>query len=121
MDPLTLWLLNGERGLSTEAMVRHITGAPLPPGISPCVLWHPRDPDDLRRCRLLVEQVPQIAEGLDHMRTASPTWALIVDHWADLCRVMDEEAPNWRQLGCREKAPRTYRALVQIRLGEVPF
>ena len=123
MDALTLWLLNGEGGIggiASETMVRHIMNAPWPPGVPPNSPSFPWDSGDLRRCRLLVEQVPQIAEGLERMRTASPIWARIIDHWADLCRVMDEEAPDWREPYSGERAPRTNRMLMLIRRGEVP-
>jgi hypothetical protein len=99
-DPLTLWLLTGERGLSSEAMVRHLTGS------GSGRPDHPYDPADLRRCRLLVERVPAIARDLANMRTASPTWARIIDHWDELCSLMDSESPNWRK--GRGNAPKTY-------------
>ncbi len=105
-DALTVWFMNGERGLSSNAMVAHIMGMG---GTAD----HPYDPDDLRRCRLLVEQVPVIAALLPHMATCSPVWARIVAHWDELCRLMDAEAPDWRRR--RGSAPQTYALLQKLR------
>jgi hypothetical protein len=107
-DALTVWFLNGERGLSSNAMVAHIMGLG---GTAD----HPYDPDDLRRCRLLVERVPVIGAFLPRMATCSPVWARIVVHWDELCSLMDAEAPDWRK--GRGSAPKT-RALLQ-KLREV--
>lgn len=105
-DALTVWLLNGERGLSGNAMVGHITGVG-------GATNHPLDPDDLRRCRLLVEQVPVIRAFLPRMATCSPVWARIVAHWDELCSLMDAEAPDWRK--GRGSAPQTYALLQKLR------
>jgi hypothetical protein len=106
VNALTLWLLNGERGLSSNAMVAHIMGMG---GTAD----HPYDPDDLRRCRLLVEQVPLIAGCLPSMASCSPVWANIISHWDELCSLMDVEAPEWRQ--GNGGAPQTYALLRKLR------
>jgi hypothetical protein len=105
-DALTRWLLKGERGLSSNAMVAHIMGMG---GTAD----HPYDPDDLRRCRLLVEQVPVIKICLPSMASCSPVWARIVAHWDELCSLMDAEAPDWRSR--RGSAPKTYALLQKLR------
>ena len=51
---------------------------------------------DLRRCRLLMERVPEIAERFPRMASHSLEWAALVARWDALCRMMDEEAPKWR-------------------------
>jgi hypothetical protein len=73
---------------------------------------HPRDPDDLRRCRLLVEQVPMIKACLPNMASCSSVWARIVAQWNELCSLMDAEAPDWRS--GRGSAPKTYALLVRL-------
>jgi len=108
-DPLIVWLLNGEKGLSSKAMVAHIMGMG---GTAD----HPYDPDDLRRCRLLVEQVPVIGALLPRMATCSPVWARIIAHWDELCSLMDSEAPDWRK--GRGLAPKTYALLQKLREGK---
>jgi hypothetical protein len=105
-DPLFRWLMHGQRGLSSEAMVAYITGT----GGS---ADHPYDPSDLGRCRLLVEQVPIIRMNLKRMADCSPVWAQIIAHWDELCSLMDEEAPEWRRgVG---GAPMCYALLRQCR------
>jgi hypothetical protein len=100
------WLINGERGLSSMAMVAHITGHGGDRS-------HPLDPDDLRRCRLLVESVPLIRHNLQKMADCSPTWARIIAVWVELCNTMDAEAPHWRQ--GTGSAPETYALLKRCR------
>jgi hypothetical protein len=92
-DALILWLANGERGISSNTMVTHLTGINAVGDSSPS---HPRDPADLRRCRLLMERVPEIAERFPRMASHSLEWAALVARWDALCRMMDEEAPKWR-------------------------
>ena len=101
---LMRWVINGERGLSSMAMVAHITGYGGDHS-------HPLDTDDLRRCRLLVEAVPLIRYNLHKMTDCSSTWARIIANWDELCALMDSEAPNWRQAS--GSAPQTY-ALLQL-------
>lgn len=56
------WLLRGERGSSSEAMFAVLTG--LSKGNERA---YPSDPDDLRRCRLLLEHVPELAPRIGAM------------------------------------------------------
>jgi hypothetical protein len=112
MSPaLANWLSFGERGASSNAIVEQLTGLPT------CRRFgspfdHPHDPDDLRRCRLLLEAVPEIAQQFHKMAAASPTWALLVQHWAELCRLMDQEAPAWRS--GHGRAPATFELMQQL-------
>ena len=99
---LMRWLVNGERGLSSMAMVAHITRHG-----GDCS--HPLDTADLRRCRLLVESVPLIRYNLHRMADCSPIWARIVAVWVELCALMDSESPHWRE--GTGTAPQTYALL----------
>lgn len=81
------WLANGKRGLSSEAIVEHLTGIPVGGrAYAPRRgrLDHPCDAGDLRRCVELLDRVPEARESLDKMRTASAAWAVLVDHWDEL-------------------------------------
>lgn len=103
------WLRTGERGLSSEAIFERLTGIPLG---SRWLAVYPLDSWDLRRCRLLLEVVPAFRDRLGEMAGACPVWARIVAGWDELCALMDEEAPSWRD---GQWAPRTYdlmRALI---------
>jgi hypothetical protein len=90
---LMLWLANGERGASSDTIVQHITGLPANDGD----IDHPWDPGDLKRCRKLLEAVPALVPYMPRMRNASPVWAALVDHWQELCDLMDTESPDWRK------------------------
>lgn len=108
------WLLRGERGVSSEAIASHMTGIPFGGrSMSP-----PSDPSDLRRCRLLLERVPEFAPRVNEMATVGKGWAAIIAIWNDLCRTMDEESPYWRDM--RGKAPKTYEMMSMALYGEPP-
>lgn len=107
------WLASGERGLSSETIFQHILRIKVLNGERNA---HPWDPDDLRRCRLLLEQVPELAIRFEEMRTCSAVWRRLVDHWAELCRLMDEECGGWPpKLGSR--APQTYALMERLTRG----
>ena len=111
-EAATRWLASGERGLSSETIFEHLTGVQvLKDHWRSYGLHTPSDPADLRRCRLLLERVPELVPLFHKMSTASKEWAALVKNWADLCATMDAEAPNWRTKG--EAAPKTYELIQQ--------
>lgn len=111
-EAATRWLASGERGLSSETIFEHLTGVQVLKDHWRSYGPHtPSDPADLRRCRLLLEQVPELVPLFHKMSTASKEWAALVKNWAELCTTMDAEAPNWRTKG--EAAPKTYELIKQ--------
>lgn len=107
-EALVNWLACGQRGISSDAIVQHLTGIQ-------AARWagsHPHDPSDLGRCRLLLEQVPELAPRIGETAVVSPAWRVLVEHWDDLCSLMDEEAPQWRDQ--RGNAPRTYSRMREL-------
>ncbi|WP_199028818.1 hypothetical protein [Ralstonia sp. ASV6] len=101
------WLATGDRGASSDAMFARFTG------IGTRTTACPVDPSDFRRCRLLIERVPEFASLLPAMRDVSGEWAVLVDRWEELCALMDSETPEWR--AGRGDAHKTYAALKAIR------
>ncbi len=99
------WLAIGEQGRSSLSMAQRLLGIAVP-GSSLNDIHHPHDTDDLRRCRLLLEQCPELQPHLVKMAGASEVWARLVGEWDALCALMDEESPEWRTGGGR--ASRTY-------------
>lgn len=93
-DAAVEWLKTGERGVSTEAIFAHMTGFPLSDW--PVHATGPSDPPDLRRCRLLLEAVPEFAARFAEMAALNERWAWLVPNWDRLCALMDTEAPQWR-------------------------
>lgn len=107
----TAWLADGERGVSSNTIFEHLTG------ISAVGKWgggYPRDPGDFRRCRLLLERVPELVPLLPRMAEVSPVWAALVAGWDSLCATMDAECPYWRT-GRGGSAPKTYEMMRAIR------
>lgn len=92
-EAATRWLANGERGVSSNTIFAHLTG------VNANDSWngHPYDADDFRRCRLLLEQVPELDPLLPQMAEVSAQWKDLVYLWQDICGAMDRESPGWRE------------------------
>lgn len=107
------WLASGERGLSSEFMFQHLTGIQTLRDHWADEPRHPSDPADLRRCRLLLEQVPELQAKLPLMAKASRPWAALIASWEQICATMDEETPQWRVPRCGQRASKTYDLIKQ--------
>ena len=86
------WLANGERGISSEAIAETITGVQ-------CSRWmgfsnHPVDPDDFKRCELLLRQVPALRLRLHEMEAASAQWARLIGRWQEIVTTLETEIPG---------------------------
>jgi hypothetical protein len=106
------WLASGERGTSSNTIFTILTGVDALDGWSPS---YPVDPSDFRRCRLLLEQCPEVAEQFPRMASASKMWAALVRDWNAICAAMNKEMPDWRDPK-RGAAPETYR-LIKLATG----
>lgn len=105
------WLANGERGMSSEALFFRLTGMD---GSGFDRTAHPYDPDDFRRCRLMLEACPELLIKLQDAADLSPQWAALIDCWATLYETMDAETPNWRSPhGDGQFAHKTYSLIKQ--------
>lgn len=100
---ITMWLAVGERGLSSEAIALTTLGL-RPTGLR--ASW-PLDPDDLRRCLLLLEAVPETREkGLLVLAKRCPRWAALVKIWDRLSATLRSEIGE--NLPRRGSATKTY-------------
>jgi hypothetical protein len=103
------WLLNGEVGQSSRAILRHMLGVPSengdPFGSSSA---HPLDPGDLRRCLLLLSLFPEWKERLGEMATVSQKWAALVTRWGELEAAFTEEMKKGN------RSPTTYEMMKEI-------
>jgi len=70
------WVKNGERGISSEVMFQAISGQLLTKYKSP-----PSDPDDFKRCYLLLELIPEWKDELFKLKGLSASWSSLVDDW----------------------------------------
>ncbi len=104
-DKILNWFCTGRVGESSKAMASCISG--VNSGIS-----HPHDPDDLNRCLLFLEAVPEAREHMDLLRELSPIWAKLVDRWPEVeASFLDEVGLDW----CNGKsAPKTYAIMNEI-------
>ena len=100
-DSAREWLATGQQGTSSLTIFQRLTGKKLTQTEN-----HPYDPDDLSRCRQLLDQVPEFRSRLGELAAISPVWAKLVAEWDDLCALMDSEAPEWRDK--KSSAPQTY-------------
>ena len=91
-ENLIQWLANGERGLSSETIATKLSGINcMGPFDSKKFGWSPSDPDDFRRCLLLLEQVPEFKERLHEMKEVSELWGKLVDNWDEFDKLYYEE------------------------------
>lgn len=110
---LDYWLTFGERGMSSEAIVKKLAY-----GHGVDAFYYPSDPSDFRRCELLLRMVPTLRVSLPLMASVSGNWANLVGRWAEVAKSMEEECPGIFDGPAkrRESAPKTY-ALMQEILG----
>ena len=100
---MTMWLAVGERGLSSEAIALTTLGLK-PTGFR--ASW-PHDPADLRRCLLLLQEVPETREkGLLVLAERCSRWAALVKVWDRLSETLRSEIGE--SLPERGSAPKTY-------------
>lgn len=106
----TQWLATGERGLSSETLFSYLTGHDIQDdGDKDC---YPHDPDDLRRCMLLLDQCQELKPNLPRIVQAGPVWAALFARWDELTAAFEAEVPDWR--GRNWSAPKTYALMKEI-------
>lgn len=105
-DNIIQWFATGRVGLSSKAMAVCIAG--LNRGCSD----HPHDPDDLNRCLLFLEAVPEARYHLHKVKKLSPVWSSLIDRWDEIEQsFLNEVGLDW----CNGKrAPKTYELMKSI-------
>ena len=86
------WAENGEHGMSSKTMFNHLSSGLHISRIKNDYPTTPSDPDDFRRCYLLLKAVPQWKEKseLERLKTLSKVWANLVDNWDKLEEMLKE-------------------------------
>lgn len=87
------WLTHGDKSRAGKAMFSALLGFPVGDRYRDS---YPYYPEELGDCRRLLEQVPELAPRLGEMANVSREWAALVSKWDELCALMDDEAPAWR-------------------------
>lgn len=99
------WIRNGEHGTSSKTLLKYTFGTDITRNCEN----HPLDPDDFRRCYLLIKAVPQLKNYLQRMNDVSSVWAGLVENWDKLTEMLEEQMrtkkPNgmyefMKSLGC---------------------
>lgn len=95
------WLVNGERGMSSETMFYYFTGRRI--GRYETT---PSDPDDFKRCYKLLQAVPQWKNELEKLRKGGDVWSKLVDNWDKLTEMYEqnvrEDWKNYKKIGMYE-------------------
>lgn len=112
-DGAVEWLRSGERGVSSEAILGHLTGIPICSNRHPAP---PSDPGDLARCMKLIDQVPSLRAELHRMAELGTQWDTIVKHWDEITALLREECPEYRG-----PAPRTWQRMCEVLFPEWKF
>lgn len=104
------WIATGRVGASSKAMA--MTACGLPSDKS-----YPLDPDDLNRCLLLLEAVPEVRDHFPQIADLGEVWGRLIASWDVIeATFIDEVGLNW----CKgDRAPNTY-ALMKKTIGTEP-
>ncbi|HHG5326056.1 TPA: hypothetical protein ACPWPG_001448 [Pseudomonas aeruginosa] len=105
----TKWLRDGQVGASSRAIHDHMLGLTPKRGYYD----HPHDPDDLNRCLLLLDLIPEWKPRMREMAQHSPEWAALASSWERLTDLFLSEAGlDWQR---SSEAPETYAAMRLLR------
>lgn len=106
-DRADWWLRRGETGISSKTIWCAFTGGAEhgPFGCS----W-PHDPDDYRRCKLLLDLIPEWRSNIGKVAARFPWFKPFSDRWDEFDALYVEESPG-------KRCPKLY-GLMQIATGE---
>ena len=107
------WFASGEKGISSECIASIICG------FEPKWNDTPSDPDDFKRCLLLLNDIPELREHLYMMRSVSTDWDKLMNHWDDIEESFMSEVPEWLYGDYRNGAPKTYALMSKCRVSEL--
>jgi hypothetical protein len=106
MQRAAWWKERGEVGISSETIYGAFTGS------RPQNTNIPFDPDDFRRCKQLLDLIPEWRADLARVAKVYRWWLPFVEAWPDLERMYGEEAPTG-------ECPKMYAAMqVLVRAAE---
>lgn len=97
------WLISGEVGMSSKAMLAAALG------IEQKNKRHPLDPYDFKRCLNMVDSVPFVKKYFYRVAYMSHVWANIIYNWDELEKLYSEESntgscpkmyARMKELGC---------------------
>lgn len=109
IDRIGWWTVHGEQGLSSQTIWCALAQGNLLDYeyakdvlIPPSRYVHPSDPDDFRRCYLLLKAIPEWKSDLHKLKMLSPIWSRLVDNWDNLTNLLEEQMVTGKQNGMYE-------------------
>jgi DNA-directed RNA polymerase subunit RPC12/RpoP len=96
-----IWFDKGEVGLSSKCIANFMLGRELDE-----VNW-PHDPDDFRRCDLLLRLIPEWKARMPEMASLGLGWTNLAPKWSEVEAKFYEELPGG-------KAPETYELIKSL-------
>ncbi len=84
------WSLNGEHGLSSKTIFNRLCMPPVK-HLPLTNETHPSDPDDFRRCYLLLKSVPQWKDKLYKLKNLNNPWDKLIENWDKLTELLEEQ------------------------------
>lgn len=103
-----LWMVRGLIGSSSKRIWAHMTGTIIEGNTAD----YPYDPDDLNRCLLLLEVVPEWKPRMSEMAAHGPVWAALSARWEEISQCfIDEVGINWSKA---DTARKTYDLMKQV-------
>ena len=106
-----IWAALGEQGISSRTIFSVMTGTIAYEDKFPreCLRFNvPHDPDDFRRCYLLLKLIPEWREQLEEMGKTFDSWWPFVYHWDEMTALYEQERNNENRL-----APKLYEMMKQ--------
>lgn len=112
-ERLLWWTLHGEQGTSSSTIFCVLVVGKTP-GVKfdyeylkhiimpPARYRAPSDPDDFRRCYMLLKAVPEFRARLDEMKGISKTWSNMIDNWDKLTAMLEEGLTTKKENGMFE-------------------
>lgn len=100
------WLSYGEHGISSMTMLKSLRDDK---SMFVSIESYPHDPDDFRRCYLLLKAIPSFKYKLDRLKQLNPVWSKLVDNWDKLTLMLEEQLETntangmyefMKELGC---------------------
>ncbi len=96
------WIVKGEVGVSSKTIWSVMIGIETTPGQHCGFTYNvPLDPDDFRRCHILLRLFPKWRKRLNEVAKVFPRWKPMVDNWAKMTELFEQEHPSG-------KAPKLY-------------
>jgi hypothetical protein len=103
------WMIKGNTGASSQRIWAHMTGT-ITAGKT---TDYPYDPDDLNRCLLLLEAVPEWKARIPEMKAHGAVWAALAERWDEITECfLNDVGLNW---STGEHARKTYDLMREVR------